>query len=325
MARQPEKIRQHRERMRVLALGRLFAPDPDRPDRIAPDALALPLPDGLSSRGRAAEELRALLASPFADVRRLAASALGKMAPERPDAGIFLTALAELARTDPHPQVRQYAAKAVARYPREAAVVIEDLKDAARDETAPSYVRTAAAAAVAAIQDAARNRPGLAGRACARCRRLVTAAEYRQSMERFGRPYCHHCQDEKELEAQDFESTVEAAKRRRSTGGTAVQSQGEKRIAEFLEAEGIAYVYDARYRVSGADLIRPDFYLPEFDLYIEYFGMDTPEYNEKRRRKQVLYQRAGKKLISVSFRDDADLVGVLKAKLARYIRFEEAT
>ena len=161
------------------------------------------------------------------------------------------------------------------------------------------------------------------GRACARCRRLVSDDEYRRSMERFGRSYCRHCQDEKELEARDFESTVEAAKVRRTAGGTAVQSRGEKRIAEFLEAEGIAYVYDERYRVSGADLIRPDFYLPEFDLYIEYFGMDTPEYNEKRRRKQVLYQRAGKRLISVSFCDDADLVGVLRAKLSRYIRFEE--
>lgn len=324
MARQPAKVLQHQARVRVLALGRLFAPDPEHPGRIAPEALSLPLPEGLASRARAADELKGFLSLPSADVRRLAASALGKMAPERPAAAQFLTKLADLVRTDPHSQVRQYAARAIGRYPHEAALVIDAVKDAARDETAPNYVRTAAAAAVAAIQEAARNRPGVRDRACARCRRLVSDEDYRRSMERFGRAYCRHCQDEKELEARDFESTVEAAKIRRTTGGTVVQSRGEKRIAEFLEAEGIAYVYDERYRVSGADLIRPDFYLPEFDLYIEYFGMNTPEYNEKRRRKQVLYQRAGKRLISVSFRDDADLVGVLKAKLSRYIRFEGA-
>lgn len=25
-------------------------------------------------------------------------------------------------------------------------------------------------------------------------------------------------------------------------------------------------------------MIRPDFYLPEFDVYIEFWGMDTPAY-----------------------------------------------
>lgn len=319
MASEPGKVRQHRERERVLALGRLFEADPENPGRIAPAALALPLPDGVTARVRVADELMKFLSSPFADVRRLAASALGKMAPEKPPAVHFLTRLADLARNDSHPQVRQYAAKAIGKYPDEAFVVINDLRDVARDETAPKYVRTAAADAVAAIQDAVR-KPRMDGWECVRCHRCVTVVEYRRSMERFGRTYCRHCQDEKEMESVDFESTVEAAKRRRTEGGTAVQSQGEKRIAEFLESEGIAFVYDARYRVTGADLIRPDFYLPEFDVYIEYFGMNTPKYNEKRRRKEILYQRTGKRLISVSFRDDADLVGTLKAKLSRYIR-----
>jgi len=227
-----------------------------------------------------------------------------------------------LVLSDSHPQVRQYAAKAVARYPKDGYLVLDEMKDVARDETAPGYVRTAAAEAVAAIQEAARQQRSVSSYFCRRCRQRISQDEYRASMERFGSPYCHHCQDEKELESHDFESTVESAKRKRTTGGTAVQSWGEKRIAEFLEAEKIAYYYDERYRISGADTIRPDFYLPEFDLYIEYYGMDTPEYNENRRRKHFLYQRAAKKLISVSFRDDAALVETLKAKLARYIRFD---
>jgi len=323
MASQPEKILQHRERERVLALSHLFDPDPERPDEISSEALRRLLPEGLVCRSQAAAELLGFLGSRFADVRRLAASALGKMAPERPAAGAFLFKLVRAVVADPHPQVRQYAAKAIGRYPKEAFLYLDDLKDVARDETAPSYVRTAAAEAVAAIQKAHRSHVARVQHWCSRCKRIIEEDEFLHSMERWGKPYCRHCLDEKELENHDFESTVEAAKVKRTTGGTAVQSRGEKRIAEFLEAEKIDFVYDERYRISGADLIRPDFYLPEFDVYIEYYGMDTPEYNANRQRKHILYQRAAKKLISVSFRDDANLIEVLKKKLARYIRFEE--
>ena len=102
--------------------------------------------------------------------------------------------------------------------------------------------------------------------------------------------------------------------------GTAVQSNGEKRIADWLAAHQIAYLYDERYRIARDTLIRPDFYLPEFDLYIEYWGMDTPEYNANHQKKLWLYQRAGKKLVSLSFRDLPSLEEVLSLKLSRYIR-----
>ncbi len=307
----------------MLALSRLFDPDPERPGLYSAEALSRPLPNGLTSRVLAARELAKYLDSSFADVRRLAASALGKMALEKPSATMFVPKLAELVKADAHPQVRQYAAKAIARYPKDAFLFLDDFKDVARDETAPGYVRSAAAEAVAAIQKEYRAHFAVTHRWCTRCKRIIDEEQFEDSIERWGRPYCRHCLDERELENHDFESTVEAAKRRRTEGGTAVQSYGEKRIAEFLEAEKIEYVYDERYRISGADMIRPDFYLPEFDVYIEYYGMDTPEYNENRRRKHVLYQRAAKKLISVSFLDDADLIGILKAKLSRYIRFAD--
>ena len=325
MAGQPEKIRLHRERERVLALSRLFAPDPEEPAEISAAAKALPLPEGLGARESAARELMVFLDSEFADVRRLAASALGKMAPEKPAAPMFLPKLIGLAAKDAHPQVRQYALKAIAKYPLESTLLLDDLKDIARDETAPMYVRNAAAEAVASVQDANRKKVFTRQRSCVRCHRPISEDEFYQAMDRFGRPYCRHCKDERELEHHDFESKVEEAKKRRTEGGTAVQSVGEKRIAEFLEQEHIAFCYDERFRISGADLIRPDFYLPEFDLYIEYYGMSTPEYNANRQRKHILYQRAGKRLISVSFLDDHDLIGILKMKLSRYIRFEEAS
>ena len=255
MASDPLKVKQHQERERVRALSHLFDPDPEKPNEIAASALALPLPEGLTHRLGAARELKGFLGSSFADVRRLAASALGKMSPEQP-APDFLPRLVELAENDPHPQVRQYAAKAIGKYPKAALLFVDSLKDVARDETAPGYVRTAAAEAVAEIQKANRSRIALLNHWCTRCRRIIDEEQYQTSMERWGRAYCRHCSDEKEFENHDFESKVDAAKAKRTTGGTAVQSWGEKRIAEFLEQEGIAYEYDERYRISGADTIR---------------------------------------------------------------------
>ena len=139
-------------------------------------------------------------------------------------------------------------------------------------------------------------------------------------MDRFTRPYCTHCFDEVLLEGANFEATVEGAKAKMSVDGTAVQSNGERRIANWLAGKKIAYVYDERYRIARDTLIRPDFYLPEFDLYIEYWGMDTPEYVENMKKKLFLYQRAGKKLISLSFRDFDRLEAILEEKLSRYIR-----
>ena len=324
MAGEPHKIRQHQERKRVLSLSHLFDPDPVNSEDFSDAARSVPLPEGLSCRVDAWRELVRFLKSEFSDVRRLAASALGKMAPEKPAAQAFLLSLAEVAAKDPHPQVRQYAAKAIGRYADNdmAALCLDKLKDVAREEAAPNYVRTAAAETVSLIEDAQTRKASLAQQWCSRCRRVINEAEYRDSFEKWGKPYCRHCSDERELEGKNFEATVENAKLRRTEGGTAVQSNGEKRIAEFLECEKIDFVYDERFRIAEGDLIRPDFYLPEFDLYIEYFGMDTPDYLAKAEKKRILYQRAGKKLISLSFRDDAHLIETLREKLSRYFRID---
>lgn len=54
MAGEPHKIRQHRERGRVLALSHLFDPDPEKPGEICEASRVAPLPEGLSSRAEAA-------------------------------------------------------------------------------------------------------------------------------------------------------------------------------------------------------------------------------------------------------------------------------
>ena len=275
---------------------------------------------GRSGNASSASELIELLKSRFPEVRRLAASALGKLAASRPDETLVAYALARTAEDDAYPQVRQYALKALAKYPNASVTWLDTMRDIARDPTVAEYVRTAAAEAVAAAQMANRQNYARKHHWCTRCQKIISEEEFLSGMDRFGKPYCRHCLDERLLESKNFELVVENAKARRTEDGTAVQSKGEKRIADFLAQRRIAYIYDERYRIAGDVAIRPDFYLPEFDLYIEYWGMDTPEYVANMKKKLFLYQRAGKKLISISFRDFDNIESVLEEKLARYIR-----
>jgi len=275
---------------------------------------------GQSGGGSAVAELLELLKSTSADVRRLAASSLGKLAERRSGTPATLFHLLQLAQEDPHPQVRQYALKAIAKHGDLAIDLLDRLRDVARDESERDYVRSAAAEAVAHLQGLNRSRVARSDHWCKRCKRVISEEDYISSVNRFGRPYCRHCFDEKLLEERAFESTVEGAKTLITTDGVAVQSRGEMIIANWLSSHAIRYLYDERLRIAGDTVIRPDFYLPEFDLYIEYWGMETPEYLENKRYKQFLYQRASKKLISLSFREFERLEALLQEKLSRYIR-----
>lgn len=74
-----------------------------------------------------------------------------------------------------------------------------------------------------------------------------------------------------------------------------VKSYGEMDIANFLFQNGIQYVYEAPYpadtRTSEYGQYHPDFYLPGFDVYIEYFGInrkgEVPPYFEAKHGKSA--------------------------------------
>ena len=60
--------------------------------------------------------------------------------------------------------------------------------------------------------------------------------------------------------------------------GESVKSYGELDIANFLYQNQIQYEYEASYKfdtnTAEYGQYHPDFYLPDYDLYIEYFGID---------------------------------------------------
>jgi len=57
-----------------------------------------------------------------------------------------------------------------------------------------------------------------------------------------------------------------------------VKSQQEAMIANFLYLNSINYIYEKPYKFSTADeshrQYKPDFYLPDYDIYLEHFGVD---------------------------------------------------
>lgn len=277
---------------------------------------------GETGKNRDYDELISLFKSEYPAVRRAAASGLGKFVDRNPSsAQIVSVPLACALERETAPQVLQYALKALlkcAKYLNQ--IAVDDLTDIVRNPNQKDYVRAAANEVIAAVEVCRREREAILKHWCTRCKKIITEEESRRSIDKYGRPYCRHCLDEKILEDANFSATVEGAKKLRTVNEVAVQSQGERRIGDWLARRGIAYEYDERYMIAKDTRIRPDFYLPEFDLYIEYWGMNTPEYVENMRRKRFLYQQARKKLISITYLELERIEQVLEEKLAKYIR-----
>jgi hypothetical protein len=263
-------------------------------------------------------ELCGLLRSSSANARRLAASAVGKLAWLGVDQAAAVAALLPVARHDPHSQTRQYAIKALKAYGVAARDCLPDLRDIASNPAEIDYLRRDAAAAVEFIEEAVRIGQAAARHCCQRCAAEVTAEEFARSNQAFHRVFCDRCFDEVFLQRRNFEVNVELNKTIEARDGTVVQSSGERRIAEWLTAHGLAYRYDAKFRIVGEFQIRPDFYLPELDVYMEYWGLDTPQYKMSMYKKQILYQQEGKRLVSVYPADLPRLDALLRAKLALF-------
>lgn len=273
---------------------------------------------GRDTNPAALPELTELLRFPSPEVRRLAASAIAKLAPFGADAALAIPALLPIALRDPHPQVQQYALKALKFFGDAAAAHLADLDDLTQNERVKDYVRRAAHSAAIAIREAVRLAQENAVHHCSRCGCVASHDEHSRSHQAFQRTFCDACFDEIYLERRNFDTKVELNKLITTKAGTLVQSDGERMIADWLTTHHIAYRYDERYRILSGHAIRPDFYLPELDVYLEYWGMDTADYKIGMLKKQQLYQQEGKRLISLYPQDKPKLDVILRHKLALF-------
>ncbi len=271
---------------------------------------------GKSGNPEALPELIELTRSPAASVRKLAASAIGKLA-SLADGQAAVRTLQPMLR-DHFPQVRQYVAKAISAYGTDGQTALSDLRDMAISPAEPQYNNNCAKRAIELIEEASRIAESQAVHCCQRCGVKLEPDEFVRAQKAFQRPFCNYCFDEVFLERRNFETKVELQKNIRAKDGTWVQSAGERLICEALDAEGIRYRYDERFRILDGYAIRPDFYLPEFNVYIEYWGMDTADYKIGMLKKQQLYQQQGKKLISLYPDDKPRIRELVVAKLRKF-------
>lgn len=68
-----------------------------------------------------------------------------------------------------------------------------------------------------------------------------------------------------------------------------VRSRYEKECVDYFEEMGIAYKYEPLIILAGRQY-RPDFYLPDYDLFIEICGYNhMPFYTDRVEQKRQLY------------------------------------
>lgn len=98
----------------------------------------------------------------------------------------------------------------------------------------------------------------------------------------------------------------------RTLGGELVKSNAELLIANWLFLKGIAYQYEAKYEHDVATVqhrqYQPDFFLPEYQVYIEHFGVgrdgrtapgiDAEKYHAGMQWKHEVHKRYSTRLVT---------------------------
>lgn len=124
-----------------------------------------------------------------------------------------------------------------------------------------------------------------------------------------------------------FEEYVSSKRKLKTKSGLMVQSIGEQEIANFLCDKDIDFNYDKQITFTfnepnkyghKQEWVRPDFYLTEFAIIIEYWGMKgDPDYDDKKDWKERIYAESKTKYISIYKEDLPDLEEKLEKKLKR--------
>ncbi|TXT62047.1 MAG: hypothetical protein BAJALOKI1v1_1040003 [Promethearchaeota archaeon] len=103
-----------------------------------------------------------------------------------------------------------------------------------------------------------------------------------------------------------------------------VKSRGELIIDNYLSRLKIKHLYEGTIYVEGKP-IRYDWYLPNYDVYIEYWGYYGKEYQERKHEKLELYEQGNLKLISVENHMLHDIYTSLTEELSIYVSLDALT
>jgi hypothetical protein len=100
--------------------------------------------------------------------------------------------------------------------------------------------------------------------------------------------------------------------------GHIVKSKGELIIDNYLTILGLDHLYEKTIQIKGNN-VKYDWYLPENDIYIEYWGYSGQKYNKRKKEKLKLYKIANKKLISIENMMFDDIYSNMDKMLKKFI------
>nr|MDO8117065.1 hypothetical protein [Candidatus Sigynarchaeota archaeon] len=100
--------------------------------------------------------------------------------------------------------------------------------------------------------------------------------------------------------------------------GHVVKSRGEALLDNWLAKQGLPHDYEKTITL-GSEKIKYDWYLPDADVYVEYWGLATRDYKKRREEKEKLYNKYQKKLVGIMNVDLEDINAKVKAKLLKYL------
>ncbi|MFX1238286.1 MAG: hypothetical protein ACFFAS_01245 [Promethearchaeota archaeon] len=105
--------------------------------------------------------------------------------------------------------------------------------------------------------------------------------------------------------------------------GHIVRSKGELIIDNYLYLQGVEHKYESIIRING-QVIKCDWYLPQSDVYIEYWGYFGKKYEKRKAIKLYLYSKAKLNLISIENEMFNDIYHALQEKLKKYINLNQS-
>jgi len=115
--------------------------------------------------------------------------------------------------------------------------------------------------------------------------------------------------------------------------GETVRSIGERRIADYFEKNNINYIYEQEARGNalffGYKIGNPDFYLPDYGVYVEYWGLVDADdswtrarYVRNMKRKMAIYYKNRIKFISIYPRNLENLDWIFRKKFRDITGYE---
>ncbi len=115
--------------------------------------------------------------------------------------------------------------------------------------------------------------------------------------------------------------------------GEEVKSIAERKIADYFRRNNIKYVYEKEARKSGLffdhKISCPDFYLPDYDVYVEYWGLvdadddyTRKQYVRNMKRKMAIYYKNKIKFISIYPRNMNNLDWIFRTKFKKVTGYE---